>query len=193
MPKLVREKKSIVVRPLKKSDYKKWKDYYETMDGPKNPWDVSATNEGPHTREAFLSHLNNRLELRKNDSFYSLGVFERETQALVGLVMIMDVVRKITQSAYLGYCLHHDYWGKGYGKLAVAAIIDIAFRDLELHRVEAGIEPYNRRSIMLARSLGMRKEGLKKRAVFLRGEWQDLVMYSLTCEDYGLTWRGIRK
>lgn len=71
------------------------------------------------------------------------------------------------------------------------AIIDIAFRDVKLHRVEAGIEPTNRRSILLARSIGLRKEGLKKRAVFLRGMWNDLVMYSATCEDFGYKWQGI--
>ena len=74
---------------------------------------------------------------------------------------------------------------------AVRAAIDIAFHDLKLHRVEAGVEPRNRRSILLARSLGLRKEGLKKRAVQLRANtWVDLVVYAATSEDFGSKWRG---
>ena len=60
------------------------------------------------------------------------------------------------------------------------------FKDIKLHRIEAGVEPGNRRSIRLAKSLGMRREGLKKRAIFLRGEWRDLLMFTLTSEDLGI-------
>jgi len=75
----------------------------------------------------------------------------------------------------------------------VRALIDIGFRDLRLHRLEAGIEPGNRRSILLARSLGLRKEGLKRRAVFLRDTWVDLGIYAVTCEDVGIPWKGTAK
>jgi ribosomal-protein-alanine N-acetyltransferase len=105
----------------------------------------------------------------------------------------MDVLRGLGQTAYLGYFINNPFWGKGYGKEAARAAIDIAFRDVKLHRIEAGIEPRNRRSIFLARSLGLRKEGLKKRAVFLRGKWNDLIMYSATCEEFGFKWKGVPK
>jgi hypothetical protein len=68
---------------------------------------------------------------------------------------------------------------------AVRAAIDIGFRDLNLHRIEAGVEPGNIRSIRLARKMKMRREGLKKRAIYLRGRWVDLIVYTLTSEDLG--------
>ena len=105
----------------------------------------------------------------------------------------MDVLRGVGQSAYLGYFISNRFWGRGFGKEAVLAMIDIAFRDIKLHRIEAGIEPSNRRSILLVRSIGLRKEGLKRRAVFLRGYWNDLVMYSATCEEFGIKWKGLPK
>ena len=43
----------------------------------------------------------------------------------------------------------------------------------------------------LARSAGLRKEGLKKRAAFLRGKWIDLVVYAGTCEEFGFSWKGV--
>lgn len=36
----------------------------------------------------------------------------------------------------------------------------------------------------------LRREGIKRRAVYLRKEWRDLVMFSITCEERGAPWRG---
>ena len=156
----------------------------------KNKWDRKNKSAAEVTRSEFNCILASQAKLRANDRFYDLAIFETKTRKLVGTVAIMDILRGLGQSAYLGYFMNNLFWGKGYGKEATLAAIDIAFKDLRLHRIEAGIEPSNRRSILLARSLGLRKEGLKKRAVFLRGGWVDLVMYSATCEEFGIRWKG---
>jgi ribosomal-protein-alanine N-acetyltransferase len=70
------------------------------------------------------------------------------------------------------------------------AVIKLGFTKMKLHRIEAGVEPTNLRSIRLARSLKMRKEGLKKRALFLGGKWIDIVIYALTTEDVKMKFRG---
>ena len=36
----------------------------------------------------------------------------------------------------LGYTLHPDYWGRGYVPEAARALIDLAFKELELHKIE---------------------------------------------------------
>ena len=102
---------------------------------------------------------------------------------LVGGVSLMEVSRGISQTCYLGYRIFNAHWGKGFAAEAARAAIDIGFKELKLHRIEAGIEPDNRRSLKLARRLKMRREGLKKRALYLRNQWIDLVMYTLTTED----------
>lgn len=98
----------------------------------------------------------------------------------------MEVTRGISQSAYLGYRIFNNHWGQGYAKESVRVMIDIGFKKLKLHRIEAGIEPKNLRSRRLAKSLGLRREGIKKRALFFRGSWIDLVMFTVTSEDLGL-------
>lgn len=114
-----------------------------------------------------------------------MGIFEK-TGALVGGVSLMEVTRGISQSAYLGYRIFNNHWGQGYAKESVRVMIDIGFKKLKLHRIEAGIEPKNLRSRRLAKSLGLRREGIKKRALFFRGSWIDLVMFTVTSEDLGL-------
>ena len=190
MSHLIRKTKRLIIRPLKLSDYNTWRTAYTTMLPPRNKWDRKNKGLDEITRQKFKAIITSQKELRDKDKFYDLAVFEKKSACLVGTLAIMDVLRGLGQSAYLGYFLNNRFWGKGYGKESTLAIIDIGFRDLKLHRLEAGIEPNNRRSIMLARSIGLRKEGLKKRAVFLRNIWTDLVMYSATSEEFGIKWRG---
>ncbi len=186
----IRKTKRLIVRPLALSDFIEWKTYFSSMSPPKNKWDNKNRDPSDLNKSNFRRLLKSQKNLRDSDKFFDLAVFEKTSGKMVGRVAAMDILRGLGQTSYLGYFIHNKFWGKGYGKEATLAMIDIAFRDIQLHRIEAGIEPSNRRSIMLARSLGLRKEGLKKRAVFLRGKWNDLVMYSATCEEFGVKWKG---
>lgn len=186
----IRKTKRLIIRPLALSDFDEWKTYFSTMSPSQNKWDNKNRDPADLKKSNFRKILKSQKNLRDSDKFFDLAVFEKTSGQMVGAVAAMDILRGLGQTSYLGYFIHNKFWGKGYGKEATLAMIDIAFRDIKLHRIEAGIEPSNRRSIMLARSIGLRKEGLKKRAVFLRGEWNDLVMYSTTCEEFGVKWKG---
>jgi ribosomal-protein-alanine N-acetyltransferase len=63
-----------------------------------------------------------------------------------------------------------------------------AFGDLGLHRVEANIQPANKRSIAFVRSLGFRHEGLARRYLKIGGRWCDHEHWALLKEE----WRGSR-
>lgn len=190
---LIRKTQRLIIRPLVLSDFESWQTSFSSMQPQQNKWDRHSRPKQELTKTNFKKILKSQKSLRDQDKFYDLSVFEKKSGELVGTVAAMDVLRGLGQTAYLGYFIHNRHWGKGYGKEATLAMIDIAFRDIKLHRIEAGIEPSNRRSIMLARSIGLRKEGLKKRAVYLRNKWTDLVMYSATCEEFGVKWKGAPK
>lgn len=183
--KLHRKTKRLTIRPLRASDFNSWRQAHLTMSPPKNTWDRGPRSSSDLLRSSFREVLRNQVKRRAEDQFYDLAIFSKAGQ-LVGFVAAMDVARGISHTAFLGYTIYNNYWGHGYGKEAVRAMFDIGFRDLRLHRLEAGIEPGNTRSLRLAKSLGMRREGLKKRAIHLRGQWVDLVMYTVTTEDLGI-------
>lgn len=188
--KLLRKTSRLTIRPLQLSDYAAWKVAYSTMQPPLNQWDRKNKPPAELTLPKFKTLLTSQKSNRSDDKFYDCAVFETATRKLIGVVSVMDVLRGVGHSAYLGYAIFNQYWGLGFGSEAVVAMIEIAFEDLDLHRLEAGIEPSNKKSLELARSIGLRKEGLKKRAVFLNGDWVDLVIYAVTSEDRGIEWRG---
>ena len=182
--------KRLVLRPLGPGDYAVWRAANLERPEPKNEWERPKKPATEFTRAKFRALVRDLDRRIAKDQFYDLAIFRRADGALLGGVAIMDVWRGLNESAYLGYSLFNSHWGRGYAKEAVRAAFGIAFRKLKLHRIEAGIEPRNRRSIRLARSLGMRKEGCKRRVLFLRGKWRDMMIYSVTCEDLGWKFLG---
>lgn len=102
----------------------------------------------------------------------------------------MDVTRECFQNAYLGYHIFNMFWGQSYAYEAVQAVIKYGFKKLNLHRIEAGIEPKNKRSLALAKRLKMNYEGLSKRRLYLGGKWIDLKLFVALSEDYRVKWKA---
>jgi [ribosomal protein S5]-alanine N-acetyltransferase len=65
-----------------------------------------------------------------------------------------------------------------------ALALDFAFRRLKLHRVEANVQPANRRSLALVERVGFEREGYSRRYVKIAGRWRDHVRLAMLAEDW---------
>jgi [ribosomal protein S5]-alanine N-acetyltransferase len=98
----------------------------------------------------------------------------------IGLWRIMyDNVR-----AELGYSLHPDYWGKGYMKEAILAVIKFGFEELGVHGIEASVNPENRASIGLLKKLGFRKEAHFRENYYFNGDYVDSQIFCMIESDF---------
>jgi ribosomal-protein-alanine N-acetyltransferase len=100
-------------------------------------------------------------------------VCEVESDALVGVVNISNIVLGALRSGYLGYYAFAGFDRKGLMTEGMHAVVRLAFRKLKLHRLEANIQPGNSASIALARSCAFRKEGYSPRYLKIGGRWRD--------------------
>lgn len=194
MSKLERIGKKVIVRPYKKSDYKAWREAYLSISlKPKNKWDLTTSRDESNLGKSdFLKILRDQKKNRDDDYFFDFGIFLKDG-TLVGGVSIMDISRQVFQNAYLGYRIFNNHWGLGYGKEGVKLALELAFKELKLHRLEAGIEPSNKRSISLAKSIGFKREGYSKKRLFLRGKWLDMVLFVARSEDFGIEWKPLKQ
>lgn len=80
--------------------------------------------------------------------------------------------------AEVGYMLHPSFWKKGIMKEALLRVIDFAFDDMNLHSIEANINPGNTASAMLLESTGFIKEAYFKEDFFFNGAFHDTIIYS---------------
>lgn len=174
----------LIIRPLDEGDYENWVQTHSCLRPPQNEWDETNWVASELTKSKFKALLKRQKKQRTADEFYEFGIFHKDDGVLLGIVSLMDISRGIFQNAYLGYRIYNNYWGHGFAQEACKAAIQIAFKDLKLHRIEAGISPTNKRSIKTAKALGLRKEGLSKRRLLVNKKWQDMVIYAATKEDF---------
>lgn len=177
---LSKKTQRLVIRPLALHDYENWRQARSLPTPPKNEWDQSAWKDKELTRPKFKALLKSDTDLAKKDQFYNFGIFRQDDGVLVGHIALMDVSRGIFQNAYLGYQLFNIYWGEGYAKEACLGIMELAFKQLKLHRVEAGISPKNKSSIAVAKAIGLKKEGLSPKRLLLNGVWSDMLIFAKT-------------
>jgi ribosomal-protein-alanine N-acetyltransferase len=112
---------------------------------------------------------------------------------LAGVINISEIVRGVFCSGYLGYYAFVPHAGGGYMRSGLAAVLRLAFRQYKLHRLEANIQPDNRRSIALVRSLGFSREGYSPRYLKIAGRWRDHERWALTVDAWRTSRRASRR
>jgi RimJ/RimL family protein N-acetyltransferase len=83
----------------------------------------------------------------------------------------------------LGYVIHPDWWGRGIATEAAELLLELGFRTVGLHRIEATTRPDNTASWRLLERIGMRREGLIRDHMLLRGAWVDSLAYGILETD----------
>jgi RimJ/RimL family protein N-acetyltransferase len=81
--------------------------------------------------------------------------------------------------AQLAYELDIEHRGKGLMTEALRFLIEHAFRDLGLHRLEAHVDPENDRSLRLAERLGLVREAVLRENVVEDGRFHDTVILAI--------------
>jgi [ribosomal protein S5]-alanine N-acetyltransferase len=86
--------------------------------------------------------------------------------------------------AELGYVLGRAYWGQGLMREALEALINCAFGNMNLRRLEAEVDTRNRSSARLLQRLGFTKEGLLRQRWVSKGETRDVEMYGFLRDEW---------
>jgi ribosomal-protein-alanine N-acetyltransferase len=81
--------------------------------------------------------------------------------------------------AEIGYALAPSRWGTGAMGEALRAMIAYGFEQMDLHSVEAQVDPENARSIAILERLGFRQEGHLRENFFSGGRFSDTLIFSL--------------
>ncbi|MFC6081753.1 GNAT family N-acetyltransferase [Sphaerisporangium aureirubrum] len=101
--------------------------------------------------------------------------------------LIGDIGVKLHQNrlqAKIGYTLAAPHQGRGYATEALTAFLRHLFTERRLHRVSAACDSRNHRSARLLERLGFRREGLRRKHIWIKGEWTDDLLYGLLSADW---------
>jgi ribosomal-protein-alanine N-acetyltransferase len=106
------------------------------------------------------------------------GLAQRSDDALIGTVTLYNICFD-NRRAEMGYALGRAHWGNGFMHEALQALLGYAFGVLDLHRIEADVDPRNGASIRTLERLGFQREGYLRERWQVGGEIQDALFYGL--------------
>jgi [ribosomal protein S5]-alanine N-acetyltransferase len=134
--------------------------------------------QGREDTERFLDGIH---EGYRTGTLYQWGV--EHAGRIVGTCTLGGIDWE-NRRAEIGFALARAAWGRRLMPDALAALIAHAFGELNLHRIEADVDPRNSASLHLLERLGFRREGHLRERYFKDGEIQDSIMLGLLRQDH---------
>lgn len=123
------------------------------------------------------------MRLYENPDFYHWAITWKKTKEAVGTISL-NQLKESTKKASAGYYLKSELWHQGLGTEALSAVLDFAFYEIGLNRVEARHDVKNPYSGAVMRNCGMTYEGTFRQADCNNTGIYDVVQYAVLAEEY---------
>lgn len=124
---------------------------------------------------AFLNRIKNDLD---SNNGILWGITLKNSDTVVGTICYWRM-QKAHYRAEIGYVLHPSQQGKGIMDEAIKAVLQYGFETMQLHSVEANVNPANESSIKLLEKNGFVKEAYFRENYYYNGKFLDSLIYSL--------------
>lgn len=183
MPEIRLEGSRLYLRPPRRDDWHEWAWLRSRNRAFLQPWEPTWADDAL-SEDFFEARIRRQTREWKDDRAYPFVICLNGTEKIIGGMNINNISRGAAQFASLGYWLAEDAQGHGYMTEAGRVIIQHAFTDLRLHRLNAGCLPENVRSRSMLSRLGFREEGFAARFIQIDGLWRDHVLYGLPVEEW---------
>ena len=127
-----------------------------------------------HNEQNVASFVSSMLDSSEN---YLFGIFDDANH--IGNIKI-GPIDSFHKTADISYVIgHKNYWGRGIASMAIKAISEIAFMELELEKIYAGVYGNNIGSIKALQKNNFIQEGHFKGDVIFKGNRIDTFRYGL--------------
>jgi ribosomal-protein-alanine N-acetyltransferase len=135
------------------------------------PWDAIRPDVF-YTEAGQVVEVQRMLEREAEGSIAARAILDGDG-LLAGVIRLNGITRGAFDSASLGYWVDRPRNGQGLASGAVAAVLDLAFGPLRLHRVQAETLRHNGRSQRVLAKNGFEHIGMAPKYLRIAGEWQD--------------------
>lgn len=140
------------------------------------PW-VTADITAADTRELYRR---NRKQYRAREAVWLHIIFRGRIAGSIGL----NHIDWLNRRAEVGYWLGSRFQGHGIMTRSCRALIDHAFNEMLLNRVEILCAVENRRSRRVPERLGFKRDGTLREAEWVHDHFKDLVVYSMLAREW---------
>lgn len=135
----------------------------------------------PYTLEDAENWLQAKVDNFESDKEIAWAICKKETKRLIGAIGMR--LEADNDSAELGFWIGKPFWGNGFATEAGNRVLDYAFQEMELNRVEANHMAGNDASGHVLEKLGMQYEGLHRQLIKKWGEFRDVKRFAILKSD----------
>jgi len=118
----------------------------------------------------------------KNEKGINWAIIEKDSKTFIGYIGFIRIFSEHCR-AEIGYALKPDYWGKGYMYETITRLVNFGFKEMNLHSIEANVNPMNERSKKVLERVGFKKEAHFRENYLFNGNFLDSIIYSLLEKD----------
>ncbi len=178
LPEILLEGRRVYLCPPTISDWQEWAEVRHNNAAYLKNFEPEWS-KNYQTQEHFSKRLiTQKIEWDAGRGAYFL-IHHAQTKKIIGAVNLNNIIMGAACYANLGYWLDEHCQGQGFMRESLALIVDYAFNELRLNRLNAACLPDNQRSIRLLESLNFQEEGYAKAYLQINGTWQDHQLYGL--------------
>ena len=135
--------------------------------------------DAAYTRE-YLQYLGGRYHV---GMFYDWAIVYEPDRKMVGTCGFTSFQCN-SDCAEVGYVLNPSYWGRGIASEALSRVLQFAFEELGVNRVEARFMDGNARSQRVMEHVGMTFEGMLREAMLVKGTYVNVGMCSILRSEW---------
>ena len=121
----------------------------------------------------------------ENNEAIAWAITLKEQPQLIGTISYHRI-EKEHYRAEIGYMLHPKFWRRGIVGEAMKKVLGYGFQTMNLHSIEANVNPHNSASSSLLKKHGFVLEASFKENYFFNGKFIDTEIYSLLEEKSNL-------
>lgn len=119
----------------------------------------------------------------ESDTYFHWVIEWKETSELIGTINLGSVEESCLM-ADTSYMLSPKYWGQGIMTEVLQAVLNYAFNEIGLNRVQADVFDGNIASEHVLTKCGMRLEGIARQKYYKNGEFIDTAQYAIIRCDF---------
>lgn len=169
---------SIILRPLRRRDRRAWQEVRLRNRDWLSKWEAGSPPENGSERDPSFGDVVRFFDDQARSGISAPLVIWYEG-VLVGQITLGGIAYGALRSAHIGYWIDERYAGRGIVPEAVNMVVNYAFNQLRLHRIEINFRPENEPSRRVAEKCGFVFEGERKSFLYIDGGWRDHLSYVL--------------
>jgi len=105
---------------------------------------------------------------------------------IYGYVRITEIDH-FNKSMMIGADIHQDYRGKGWGRVVYKLLLKLGFNHWGMNRLYLLVLESNVIARALYEKVGLKTEGIQRKAVYKNGKYEDYIMMSILREEFNDT------